>query len=82
MLSRFDQYQQALITAFWALSDAQPPKKSELRAAAGTEHLTKALYDVSKASGKYQRSSFDWGKVGTTLPGHRQIRASVNKLPS
>ena len=31
MLSQFDRYQQVLITALWALSDAQPPRKGELR---------------------------------------------------
>lgn len=31
MLSKFDGIQQALIASFWALSDAEPPTKRELR---------------------------------------------------
>lgn len=31
MLSKFDKLQQAAIAAFWALSDAEPPTKREMR---------------------------------------------------
>ncbi|MCG7607181.1 hypothetical protein [Mycobacterium sp. CnD-18-1] len=76
MLSSFDKYQQTLIASFWALSDAQPPHKSEMRNATDITGLGKALFDISKATGKYSRSAFDHRKRGTQLPRQRKVRAS------
>lgn len=78
MLSQLSEYQKSLLAAYWALCDAQPPKKSERMAL----EYTKQLFDLSKSTRKYPRSAFD-GRIGNSrhplghnLPKQRKVRAS------
>jgi hypothetical protein len=80
---RFDQLsgeQQIATAAYWALADMVGPK--ELTRATRDDHqgspihYTQALFDVAKLVGKYPRSPFDRGRIGTGLPRQRKVRAS------
>lgn len=72
MLSLFDNYQKALLTAYRALCDAEPPSRSELRRmpnVLGAEsrtnlHMRDALHELSRASGSYKPAPSDWRQLG------------------
>lgn len=61
--------EQVLLTAWFALMDAEPP--------IGREPLpvkyTAELYDISRAAKKYRRSRFD-DRRGLGVPKHRHVK--------
>jgi len=81
VLSIFDDEQQALLVAYRALCEAEPPEKRELRRVPRligeemVDPVRNALSELSRSSGCVMAPS-DWGRRGTRLPRHRDVVAT------
>lgn len=72
MLSHLNQCEKVLLTAYWAVCDAQPPRKSERFLAV---NYTTELWSIAQAAGRIGPRK-DPRRLGTQLPRQRKVRAS------
>lgn len=72
-LADLDDDMKMLLTAWWAVSDAEIPDRRE---AQPFLHYVSALEELARVRDKRIKPPIDTG-VGTGLPSHRQIRARV-----